>query len=207
MSADKFVGDAIVAIFGAPIMSATLPAEAVTAALECQSRLEAFNREHVPPVRHRIGLNTGEALIGNIGSRRRIRLHGLRRKREPRLASRASRYKLGTSILAANPVAMATRDAFFWREIDTIRVRGRSAPVTVFEPLCRRREETQTQSEKVQAYAEGLRAWRARFRQAELAFSQFPEDPPAALFRQRCRALVEDAPDNRWEPILILPTK
>ena len=88
------------------------------------------------------------------------------------------------------------------------KVRGRSAPVTVFEPLCRRGEETQTQTEKVQAYAEGLVAWRARkFRQAEIAFSQFPEDPPAALFRQRCRALVEDPPDNRWEPILIPPTK
>ena len=44
---------------------------------------------------------------------------------------------------------METRDAFFWREIDTIRVRGRSASVIVFEPLCRRGEETQTQTDKV----------------------------------------------------------
>ena len=205
---DKFVGDAIVAIFGAPIMSANHAAEAVTAALECQSRLEAFNREHAPPVRHRIGLNTGEALIGNIGSQRRFNYTAF--GENVNLASRLEQANtsLGTSILAAESVAIATRDAFFWREIDTIRVRGRSAPVTVFEPLCRRGEETQTQSEKVQAYAEGLVAWRARkFRQAEAAFSRFPEDPPAALFRQRCRALVEDPPDNRWEPILIPPTK
>ena len=205
---DKFVGDAIVAIFGAPIMSANHAAEAVTAALECQSRLEAFNREHAPPVRHRIGLNTGEALIGNIGSQRRFNYTAF--GENVNLASRLEQANtsLGTSILAAESVAMETRDAFFWREIDTIRVRGRSAPVTVFEPLCRRGEETQTQTEKVQAYAEGLVAWRARkFRQAEIAFSRFPEDPPAALFRQRCRALVEDPPDNRWEPILIPPTK
>ena len=205
---DKFVGDAIVAIFGAPIMSANHAAEAVTAALECQSRLEAFNREHAPPVRHRIGLNTGEALIGNIGSRRRFNYTAF--GENVNLASRLEQANtsLGTSILAAESVAMATRDAFFWREIDTIRVRGRSAPVTVFEPLCRRGEETQTQTEKVQAYAEGLVAWRAReFRQAEIAFSRFPEDPPAALFRRRCRALVEDPPDNRWEPILTPPPK
>jgi adenylate cyclase len=205
---DKFVGDAIVAIFGAPIMSANHAAEAVTAALECQSRLEAFNREHAPPVRHRIGLNTGEALIGNIGSQRRFNYTAF--GENVNLASRLEQANtsLGTSILAAESVAIATRDAFFWREIDTIRVRGRSAPVTVFEPLCHRGEETQTQTEKVQAYAEGLVAWRARkFRQAEIAFSRFPEDPPAALFRQRCRALVEDPPDNRWEPILIPPTK
>ena len=159
---DKFVGDAIVAIFGAPIMSANHAAEAVTAALECQSRLEIFNREYSPPVRHRIGLNTGEALIGNIGSRRRFNYTAF--GENVNLASRLEQANtsLGTSILAAESVAMATRDAFFWREIDTIRVRGRSAPVTVFEPLCRRGEETQTQSEKVQAYAEGLVAWRAR---------------------------------------------
>ena len=205
---DKFVGDAIVAIFGAPIMSANHAAEAVTAALECQSRLEIFNREYSPPVRHRIGLNTGEALIGNIGSRRRFNYTAF--GENVNLASRLEQANtsLGTSILAAESVAMATRDAFFWREIDTIRVRGRSAPVTVFEPLCRRGEETQTQSEKVQAYAEGLGAWRARkFRQAEIAFSRFPEDPPAALFRQRCRALVEEPPDSHWEPILSPPTK
>jgi adenylate cyclase len=115
---------------------------------------------------------------------------------------------LGTSILAAESVAVATGEAFLWREIDTIRVRGRSAPVTVFEPLCRRGEETQAQSEKAKAYAEGLMAWRARkLRQAEIAFSRFPEDPPAALFRQRCLALLEDPPDNHWEPIFAPPTK
>jgi adenylate cyclase len=205
---DKFVGDAIVAIFGAPIMSANHATEAVIAALDCQSRLEIFNCEHTPPVRHRIGLNTGEALIGNIGSRRRFNYTAF--GENVNLASRLEQANtsLGTSILAAESVAVATRDAFFWREIDTIRVRGRSAPVTVFEPLCRRGEETQAQSEKARAYAEGLVAWRARkFKQAEIAFSRFPDDPPAALFRLRCRALVEDPPDSRWEPILTPPPK
>jgi adenylate cyclase len=205
---DKFVGDAIVAIFGAPIMSPDHAAEAVRAALECQNRLEALNREHAPPVRHRVGLNTGEALIGNIGSQRRFNYTAF--GENVNLASRLEQANtsLGTSILAAESVAMATGDAFFWREIDTIRVRGRSAPITVFEPLCRRGEETRTQSEKAQAYAEGLRAWRAReFRQAEIAFSRFPDDPPAALFRQRCRALVEEPPDDRWEPILAPPPR
>jgi adenylate cyclase len=131
---DKFVGDAIVAIFGAPVMSANHAAEAVAAALECQRRLEAFNRDHVPPVRHRIGLNTGEALIGNIGSRRRFSYTAF--GENVNIASRLEQANtsLGTSILAAESVAMATRDAFFWREIDTIRVRGRSAPSPCSNP-------------------------------------------------------------------------
>src|SRR6202044_1092057 len=65
---DKYVGDAIVAIFGAPVRSANPASEAVAAALDCQMRLNVFNREHASLIQHRIGLNTGEALIGNIGS-------------------------------------------------------------------------------------------------------------------------------------------
>ena len=205
---DKFVGDAIVAIFGAPLPSANHAAEAVMAALECERRLESFNREHAPPIRHRIGLNTGQALIGNIGSQRRFNYTAF--GDSVNLASRLEQANtsFGTSILAAESVALATKEAFVWREIDTIRVKGRTTPVTVFEPLCRRGEETRTQLEKAQAYAEGLGAWRARdFRSAEIAFSRFPNDPPAALFRKRCRALIDDPPDSRWEPIFMSPTK
>jgi adenylate cyclase len=69
---DKYVGDAIVAIFGAPVRSADHASEAVGAALDCQMRLDVFNREHASPIRHRIGLNTGEALIGNIWGASRL---------------------------------------------------------------------------------------------------------------------------------------
>jgi adenylate cyclase len=205
---DKFVGDAIVAIFGAPVVSANHATDAVRAALECQRRLEAFNRGQVHDIRHRIGLNTGEALVGNIGSARRFNYTAF--GDNVNLASRLEQANasFATSILAAESVAVATGDAFVWREIDTMRVRGRSTPVTVFEPLCRRGEETEAQREKAQAYAEGLRAWRAReFRRAEIAFSRHPNDPTAAAFRKRCRVLIDNPPDKDWEPIFAPPPK
>src|SRR5262249_32602747 len=112
----------------------------------------------------------------------------------------------GTSILATEAVVTATGATFVWREIDTIRVRGRSAPVRVFEPLGRRGEETEDQRDRVRAYEDGLQAWRARdFSRAETHFSLFPDDPPAVFFRKRCRALVTNPPDEFWEPIF-LPT-
>jgi class 3 adenylate cyclase len=205
---DKYVGDAIVAIFGAPVRSADHAIEAVAAALDCQRRLEAINRDRASPIQHRIGLNTGEALIGNIGSRRRFNYTAF--GDNVNLASRLEQVNtsFGSSILAAESVVTATGAAFVWREIDTIRVRGRSAPVTVFEPLARRGEETDGQRERVRAYAEGLQAWRARdFLRAEICFSHFPDDPPAALFRKRCGALLADPPDERWEPIFLPPSK
>ena len=202
---DKYVGDAIVAIFGAPVRSADHAIEAVTAALDCQRRIEAFNREHASPIQHRIGLNTGEALIGNIGSRRYTAFGD-----NVNLASRLEQVNtsFGTSILATEFVVTATGATFLWREMDTIRVRGRSARVKVFEPLGRRDEETEGQREWVRAYAEGLQAWRARdFFRAESRFSRFPDDPPAALFRKRCRTLIDDPPNEHWEPISLPPPK
>src|SRR5208283_1957122 len=73
---DKYIGDAIVAIFGAPVEGTNHAAEGVRAALACCDALENLNRSE-PPTRgpklaHRIGLNSGSALVGNIGSRRRF---------------------------------------------------------------------------------------------------------------------------------------
>jgi class 3 adenylate cyclase/CHASE2 domain-containing sensor protein len=205
---DKYVGDAIVAIFGAPVRSPDHAIEAVTAALACQRRLEAFNRERALPIQHRIGLNTGEALIGNIGSRRRFNYTAF--GDSVNLASRLEQVNasFGTSILAAESIIAATGAAFVWREIDTIRVRGRATPVTVFEPLARRGEETEGQRDRAHAYAEGLQAWRARdFIHAETHFSRFVDDMPAALFRKRCRAYIDNPPGELWEPILLPPSK
>jgi adenylate cyclase len=110
--------------------------------------------------------------------------------------------------LAAESVVSATGAAFVWREIDTILVRGRSAPVIVFEPIARFGEETEAQRERVRAHAEGLQAWRTRdFLHAEICFSRFSDDRPAELFRKRCRALLANPPDERWKPIFVPPSK
>ena len=110
---DKYVGDAIVAIFGAPVRSADHAIEAVAAALDCQHKLEAFNRDHASPIQHRIGLNTGEALIGNIGSRRRFNYTAF--GDNVNLASRLEQVNtsFGSSILAAESVVTATGAPLF----------------------------------------------------------------------------------------------
>jgi class 3 adenylate cyclase/CHASE2 domain-containing sensor protein len=195
---DKFVGDAIVAIFGAPLASSHHPAEAVEAAVACRERLRRFNQGREIQLQHRIGLNGGEALVGNVGSRNRFNYSAL--GDAVNLAARLehANASLGTSILASQYLVARTSDRFFWREIATIRVRGRSTPVTVFEPMARRNEETEAQRRHAQAYAEGLSAWRKRdFAGAERCFARHPEDRPAAMFRQRCRlALAAPADSN-----------
>jgi adenylate cyclase len=208
---DKYIGDAIVAVFGAPGDDPGHAANAVTAALRCEERLSELNRSKAAfkgqTLGQRIGLHSGEALLGNIGSRRRFNYTVI--GDTVNLASRlegANKY-FGTSILASQATMMLAGTQFSWREIDAIRVKGRLQPVAVYEPLGDAGHETETQF--ATAYAEGLARWRARdFAAAVDCFARFSEvDRAAASFLERARSLVLEPPGPGWEPINTLEGK
>ncbi len=209
---DKYIGDAIVAIFGAPLVTGSHATDAVRAALRCSERLEQFNREAPPgqpKLGQRIGLNSGPALVGNIGSRRRFNYTVM--GDVVNLASRlegANKY-FGTPIMAAQSTVELTGDAFRWREIDAIRVKGRSAPVSIFEPLAEANKETSEQAARADAYAKGLASWRARdFAGAAQAFASVADaDKPSALFMERAKEMLLDPPAGDWEPVNTLEGK
>jgi adenylate cyclase len=126
-------------MFGAPLDDPAHATNAVRAALACRRRLAELERSgdklRSRKLAHRIGLNTGTALIGNIGSSRRFNYTAMGDM--VNLASRlegANKY-FGTSIMAAEATMAATGGAFVWRELDLIRVQGRAQPVRIFEPL------------------------------------------------------------------------
>ncbi len=133
---DKFVGDAIVAVFGAPVALPDHARRAVRAALAFQTQLDALNATTFRdrPLGQRIGLATGEAIVGNIGSGRRFNYTAIGDVMN--LASRleAANKEHGTQILCAEETRRAAGDEFAWTEIARFAVRGRRAPVTVFEP-------------------------------------------------------------------------
>jgi adenylate cyclase len=114
----------------------------------------------------------------------------------------------GTCVLASASVVARGGDKFVWREIDTIRVRGRSTPVTIFEPLARSGKETEAQRARAQAYADGLSAWRELdFSRAEHCFSTFPDDPPASMFKERCERALAEPLDAGSSPVFNVPPK
>jgi adenylate cyclase len=210
---DKYVGDAIIAIFGAPVDDVDHAASAVRAALACQTRLESLNRTGAAfagrALAQRIGLNAGEALIGNIGSRRRFNYTAM--GDAVNLASRlegANRY-FATSIIASETVHRRCEAAFAWRELDAIRVKGRGQPVRIYEPLALKGAESAEQAANAAAYAEGLRLWRERdFAAAAKCFSaRADQDPPSALFSERALRCAADPPAADWEPVNMLEGK
>ena len=203
---DKYIGDAIVAIFGAPLEAEDHAARAVAAALACRAALEreaeSERTSDRPRLAHRIGLNTGPALVGNIGSQRRFNYTAM--GDNVNLASRlegANTY-FGTSVLASEATKSAAGEGFAWREIDTIRVKGRDQPLRVFEP----REAAGGQAA---SYEKGLARWRARdFAGAAEAFAEAAaSDPPSARFLTRARAMIDNPPGDDWRPVETLSEK
>jgi adenylate cyclase len=209
---DKYIGDAIVAVFGAPVDDREHATHAVGAAVACCPRLAELNK--TPAFRgnllaHRIGLNSGEALVGNIGSGRRFNYTAM--GDVVNLAARlegANKY-FGTSVLASETTVSLTGDTFRWREIDTILVVGRHQSVRIYEPLGFAGEEGGIQAAHARIYAEGLARWRKIdfAGAAELFGSIADADPPSAIFLQRAKRFLECPPALDWQPVTTLGTK
>lgn len=210
---DKYIGDSIVAVFGAPVDDPDHARNAVRAALRCRARLEELNRTAAAfqgyTLGHRIGLNSGEALVGNIGSRRRFNYTVM--SDAVNLASRlegANKY-FSTSIMASEMTVVLTGSTFAWRELDAIRVKGRSQPVKIYEPLSESGKLTPEQSKRAAAYGEGLARWRTRdFAAAAACFGRYADvDPPSALFAARAKDFAAHPPGADWEPVCALEGK
>lgn len=210
---DKYIGDSIVAVFGAPADDPDHARSAVRAALECRDKLEELNRDNScfqgERLAHRIGLNSGDALVGNIGSRRRFNYTVM--SDAVNVASRlegANKY-FSTSIMASEMTVALTGTSFFWRELDAIRVKGRADPVRIYEPFAEAGRETTGQSGIAAAYADGLTCWRARqFDEAKRCFDRVAAtDPPSALFSKRAAYFAANPPPHEWVPVNVLEGK
>jgi adenylate cyclase len=210
---DKYIGDSIVAVFGAPADDSDHASNAARAALGCRSRLEELNQNSALfrgyKVAHRMGLNSGAALVGNIGSRRRFNYSVM--SDAVNVASRlegANKF-YGTEIAASEMTVALTESKFAWRELDAIRVQGRIGPVKIYELLAEAGQQTPQQAEAAAAYAEGLAHWRAReFDAAAKCFQRAAGfDKPSALFLSRASAFASDPPGPDWEPVSTLDAK
>jgi adenylate cyclase len=211
---DKYIGDAIDGVFGAPADDPDHALHAVQAALACRARLLKMDAAQIDTFRgrrlqQRIGLHTGVGIVGNIGSRRRFNYTVM--GDSANLASRlegANRF-YGTTILASQATARLTGPAIVWREIDVVKVVGRLEPVGIYEPLGRSEALTGHQSSLLSSYAEGLRCWRSRdFAAAARHFETFSEhDPPARVFLERSLRHAHQPVPSDWEAINALDSK
>ncbi|MCP4250448.1 MAG: adenylate/guanylate cyclase domain-containing protein [bacterium] len=206
---DKFIGDAVMAFWGPPL-SPDHAADACRAALRSAERTRAMAdacREiDCPPLHVRIGIATGEVLVGNIGSPNKYNytVMGDTVNLGSRLEGLNKVY--GTQILTDGRTAELAGDAIIARRIDRTRVAGRSEAVDLHEVLAEAGDGDEAVRGRCADYAEALGCYESRdWAGAGDAFAgvvaEWPDDGPARLMIQRCAAFRDNDPGPDWDGV------
>jgi len=213
---DKFEGDAIIAFYGAPN---ALENQAETACLTCvdmQKRLgelrEKWHREGKPELKMRIGLSTGPAVVGNMGSRNRMdyTMMGDTVNTAARLEGVNKIYGIYT--LVCETTFKKASQRVWGREIDAINVIGKAEPVTVYQLLGYSEDIDETMLKMTGLYAEGLHLyrqqhWGSAIEKFDAALNVSPDDGPSKEMRDRCAAYKIEPPSQDWDGSYTMKTK
>lgn len=206
---DKYIGDAIVAFWNAPLPQGDHAARAIRAALRCQQVLREQQAELSAkaagmPVRMRIGLNTGDVVIGNMGSQERFNYTML--GDAANLASRleGANKAFGTFLMVSETTWAAAGDAAFGRALGAIRVVGRKTPVRVYEPLATTRAELPAWLPEYEAAMKAVAE--KRWADALAFFEKRPDDPPSKVYAKKLSALISGA-ESDWDGVWNLTEK
>jgi adenylate cyclase len=212
---DKYIGDAIMAIYGAPLVLPDHADRASETALEMIATLmqlwEGWRAKGLPELRIGIGLNSGMMTVGNMGSERLFDYTVI--GDNVNLASRLeglNKY-YGTAILITEATQKLLRNSYILREIDRVRVKGKKAPVSIFELRGHGQPQGQ-EAELLQTFQAGLAAFRqGQWDSAEhfLAACQqlSPNDGPTKLFLSRIQTLSQQPLPSDWDGTTTLTEK
>jgi adenylate cyclase len=207
---DKYIGDAVMAIYGAPLAHADSPGNAVRSAQAMQAAMAAINTHFcdwdIPPISIGIGINSGTVVAGNMGSMSRLNYTVL--GDAVNLASRVEGLcKLyGSSIIITESTRRQCPD-LMCLELDRVTVKGKSKPVTLYEPLS---ADTGMLSLRDQ-YEVALMAYREQnWQRAQGLFAGLQESQPGLLFQiylGRIEHFIDNPPGPNWDGVFELTTK
>lgn len=206
---DKFIGDAIMTVFGAPIQSSDDALRAVRTAVSMEKALKDFNALHKElqsPLEIGIGIHTGDVIAGNIGSEKRLdytvigdnvnlssRIEGLTKfYRCPILISQSTYNELKKEISDGTILA---------REVDNVKVKGRSNSIRIYEVMGF--EDSAEQMFKMRLrddFEKGLLLYKnLQFEDAKSAFCEIQNDYLSELYIRRCEDYIRNPPDISWD--------
>jgi adenylate cyclase len=206
---DKYIGDAIMAFWGAPVDDPQHARNGVLAAFHMQEECAVLNAEFArrgwPALHIGVGLNTGNVRVGDMGSqvRRAYTAMGDAVNVASRLESRTRFY--GVGILAGEATRAAVSGVVF-REVDRIRVKGKDEALTVYEPIAPEDRMTAALREELVHWDEALAAYRAqRWDQAEALLASLQQRNPGcglyAVYARRVAALRAAPPPAGWDGV------
>ncbi len=211
---DKYIGDAIMAIWGAPLRDTDHAAKAVRASLVSMEILKSlqndFKADGLPRVAIGIGLNTGEVNVGNFGSNQRFDYTVL--GDNVNLASRLEGLTkvYGCDILITQSTKDALGEDFLCCFVDRVQVKGKKLPVNIYEPLCEGIPHPDL-LQKMTDFEKGIAAYQQQdFENAGKIFKSLNDDQPRKLFSlylERVEAYKVSPPPADWDGVFIFTTK
>lgn len=214
---DKYIGDAIMAVFGAPFSGPEDADNAVRAGIGMLTALRRFNQDReglgLQPIQIGLGINTDEVLSGNIGSIKRMDYTVI--GDGVNLASRleGANKPYGTQLLLSEFTVRELKGTYTLREVDIIRVKGKSEPVSVYQVLDHYDASSlPNRDDVIGLFNSGLERYRAReWHHAEHAFAQalraHPGDGVAKLYQKRCRYFANHPPAADWDGVWTMKSK
>ncbi len=215
---DKYQGDAIVAFWGAPIPQRDHTLRACKAAVEMQKVLqvmrENWQKEGKPQLNVRIGINTGEMIVGNMGGMGRFdyTVIGDSVNLGARLEGANKQYK--TNILVSEHTYRKIAGSVFARELDLLVVAGKTEPIRVYELIGIIGEDTIPShiAKLTEHYTQGLiyyrnREWSKAIEEFQQCLMLVPADYPSQLYIERCRQYLVSPPTADWNGAFILESK
>ncbi|TAK52495.1 MAG: CHASE2 domain-containing protein, partial [Bacteroidetes bacterium] len=214
---DKYIGDAIMAIWGAPVAQENHALLACKAALEMQDAIIEMNRrwkkDGRPEIGVRAGLNTGDMIVGNMGGVRRFDYTVI--GDNVNLASRleGANKQYGSRVMISERTYQLVASDVIVRELDSLVVKGKTQPVRVFELLCLARDPLPPHGERfLQLYNKSLslykqREWASAIVSFESALQWLGEDYASRMYIDRCRFYQLNPPPDDWDGAFVMKTK
>ncbi len=212
---DKYMGDCIMAFWGAPLPDTRHSYHAVLSGLEMQRALSAlqphFKERGWPEIRIGVGINTGRVSVGNMGSEMRVAytVMGDAVNLASRLEGITKEY--GAGVLVGEVTKEETPE-FIYRELDLVRVKGKDKPVAIFEPLGLAGEVEQAVLEEIKLFQQALRMYRKQeWDKAELQLFNLLKIAPHAklyeVYTERVAHYRNNPPGENWDGVFVFKTK
>ncbi len=212
---DKYMGDAIMAFWGAPLDQPDHPEMACYSSIEMVNKLEElkkkWKKEGLPSFDVGIGINSGEAIVGNMGSSSRFDYTAM--GDNVNLASRIEGLNkiYGTNIIISENTYKLVKDKFESRKLDLVRVKGKEKPIFIFELISEKNKISKNQNDFIKFYESGLKLyfdmnWEKAIKSFEDAI-KIIEDEASKIFIVRCKDFMKNPPSKDWEGVYELKTK
>ncbi len=214
---DKYMGDAIMAVYGAPLNQPDHALRACRTALDMMRELRKFqmkwNAEGKPALNIGIGINSGDMVVGNMGSEMRFdyTVMGDSVNLGSRLEGINKEY--GTNIVISEYTYDRIKDGFICRELDSVRVKGKLQPVKIYELLKEGKpSDADPEYAFIRTFHEGLVKYKlGLWDEAAAAFRNVlkgrPGDHPSELYIARCAALKGNPPQGEWDGVFVMTKK